>query len=174
MTSTQLFPGGQPQPGQPQAGAQKTQLLGVPGVSDSPKTQLASPVGGAAPGAAATASAPVVGWIVVIDGPGKGKAVQLTYGQNIVGRGPTAHVRLDFGDDQLSSEDHFRVVYDGENRKFHLMPGSSRNLVHIGGDPLLSPTEVSGRTEIKAGRSKLLLMPLCGPDFDWSDSVSAT
>ena len=39
-------------------------------------------------------SDPVVGWLVVVKGPGKGRAMQLGYGMNAIGRGATDHVKF--------------------------------------------------------------------------------
>jgi len=48
---------------------------------------------------------PVVGWLVVVEGVGKGSALPLTYGQNSVGRGPEADVRLVFSPGPIHQED---------------------------------------------------------------------
>ena len=41
---------------------------------------------------------PVVGWVVVIDGPGKGRSRELTFGMNTIGRASGNRVVLDFGE----------------------------------------------------------------------------
>ncbi|MEO0017489.1 MAG: hypothetical protein RLZZ522_772 [Verrucomicrobiota bacterium] len=45
---------------------------------------------------------PVVGWLVVVEGPGRGKSVTLGYGMNAIGREPGNRVVLPFGDMQIS------------------------------------------------------------------------
>jgi hypothetical protein len=128
---------------------------------------------GQAAGAAATAAAPqpldgpVVGWLVVVEGPGRGQSVKLGYGMNIIGRGAGNRVRLDFGDDQISGDDHFRLAYDGAHRKFHLVPGRGANLVYVGDAPLLTPVELTAGAELKVGATRLRFVPLCGADWDW-------
>ena len=137
-------------------------------------TRLATP--GPAPGAGeqpvasggqAAAAGPVVGWLVVVEGPGRGRSVELGYGMNIVGRGGDNRIVLDFGDDQISSEDHFRVAYDGANRRFHLVPGRGTNLVYLSGSPLLSPVPLDSHAEIRVGSTALRFVPLCGEAWDW-------
>jgi len=110
----------------------------------------------------------VVGWLVVTAGPGKGSSREIGYGMNIVGRGQSNRITLDFGDDQISADDHFRIAYDGNHRKFHLVPGRGTNLVYVADAPLLSPVELSSHTEIKVGASSLRFVPLCGDEWDWS------
>lgn len=56
---------------------------------------------------------PVVGWLVVVEGIGKGSALQLTYGQNSVGRGPKANVRLVFSPGPIHQEDVLVENSDG-------------------------------------------------------------
>ena len=43
---------------------------------------------------------PTVGWLVVVDGPGKGQVRRLGYGVNSLGRGGKSRVKLDFGDER--------------------------------------------------------------------------
>jgi len=112
---------------------------------------------------------PVVGWLVVVDGPGKGRSIELGYGMNIVGRLPGNRVVLGFGDDQISGEDHFRVAYDGTHRQFHLVPGRGTNLVYLAGSPLLSPVLMEAGSEIVVGATRLRFMALCGKDWDWAN-----
>ncbi len=110
---------------------------------------------------------PVVGWLVIVDGPGRGVSIELGYGMNIVGRGGKNRIVLDFGDDRISEDDHFRIAYDAKNRKFHLLPGRGTNLLYIAGDPLLSPQLLTSATDFKVGDTSLRFVALCGPDWDW-------
>ena len=137
-------------------------------------TRLAEPLGGKRDSAEASAAdgqehSPVVGWLVVTDGPGRGRSIELGYGMNIVGRLPGNRVALDFGDDQISGEDHFRIAYDGTNRQFHLVPGKGTNLVYLADSPLLSPVALSPGSEMKVGATSLRFVPLCGTDWDWGE-----
>lgn len=134
-------------------------------------TRLATPGPAAdSPGASAAQGAeagPVVGWLVVVEGPGRGRSVELGYGMNIVGRGSENRIVLGFGDDQISTDDHFRIAYDGANRRFHLVPGRGTNLVYLAGSPLLSPVPLDSHAEIRVGSTALRFVPLCGDAWDW-------
>ena len=114
-------------------------------------------------------SDPVVGWLVVVAGPGKGRACQLGYGTNSLGRGEGSRVRLDFGDEGISREEHASVTYDPRGRKFYLLHGGGKNLTYLGDEPVLVPTVVEAAQNFSIGETTLRLVPLCGPEFDWQD-----
>ena len=108
----------------------------------------------------------VVGWIVIVEGPGRGASRPLGYGMSAIGRGESASVRLDFGDDEISRT-HCQIAYDHRNRKFFLQHGGGQNLTYLGDDPVLAATELTAGARITLGRTVLQFVPLCGPSFDW-------
>ena len=112
---------------------------------------------------------PVVGWLVVTEGPGKGAAVALGYGMNSVGRGEGNRAPIDFGDMEISSDDNFRVAYDGKSREFHVTPAKGANLVYLDGRSVLAPTSLTAGAELKVGATALRFVALCGPGWDWAD-----
>ena len=116
---------------------------------------------------------PVVGWLVVVDGPGKGSAVRLGNGQNVVGRGASARARLDFGDTQISRETHAIVTYDPKNNRFWVSQGSGTNLTYLGDSPVLAPTPLLSGTRIVMGETTLRFVAFCDDDFTWAASQSA-
>lgn len=113
-------------------------------------------------------SDPVVGWLVVVSGPGRGSAVELGYGMNIVGRDASNRVSLNFGDDQISGEDHFRITYDQKSRDYHLIPAKGTNLLYVDGKAVLTPMALSPMVDVSVGASVLRFVPLCGAAWDWS------
>ena len=113
---------------------------------------------------------PVVGWLVVVEGPGKGKAVQLGYGSNSIGRGETDRIKLDFGDDQISRNGHAVVTYDPRGRKFYVQHGGGTNLTYLGDQPVLAPAELPALSHISIGNTVLRFVSLCGVEFDWQDT----
>ena len=112
---------------------------------------------------------PIVGWLVVIAGPGKGQVCPLGYGSNSLGRGNSSRVLLDFGDDLISREEHAMITYDSRGRKFYLQHGGGKNLTYLGEEPVLTPTLLENAMEFSIGRTTLRFVPLCGPGFDWED-----
>lgn len=111
---------------------------------------------------------PIVGWLVIVDGPGRGHALQLGHGMNSIGRADGQRCRLDFGDTEISRKTHATLTYDPRGRKFYLMHGGGQNLTYIGETPVLSPVVLNGGELISMGKTTLKFVPLCGPDFDWS------
>lgn len=118
-------------------------------------------------GAAGASVEPVVGWLVVTDGPGRGRSLQLGYGANAIGRNETERVSLNFGDEEISRKSHALLVYDGKNRKFYLQHGEGTNLTYLGNEPVLQPTQLHGREMIGVGNTKLCFIPFCGTEFEW-------
>jgi hypothetical protein len=115
---------------------------------------------------------PVAGWVVVVDGPGRGGYRAVYVGMNSVGRDPSQRVCLDFGDETISREQHAFITYDEEQRLFFLQHGGKSNLVRLGGQPVLSPVELNANALIRIGRTTLRFFPCCGPDFSWGDEVA--
>jgi hypothetical protein len=113
---------------------------------------------------------PVVGWLVVVKGPGKGQSVTLGYGMNAMGREAGNRVALPFGDEQISRTRHAVITYDPRGRKFYIQHGDSNNLTYVGDMPVLAPTPLVGGETIRiGGETELLFMPLCGDGFAWED-----
>lgn len=110
---------------------------------------------------------PVVGWLVIIEGPGKGNFVKLGFGMNAIGRSPDSRVSIDFGDDQISRDNHALLTYDTKNRKFYIQHGGGANLTYLGSAPVLQPYELAGNEVISIGNTKLYFVPFCGANFNW-------
>jgi hypothetical protein len=112
---------------------------------------------------------PVVGWLVVLEGPGRGGHRPVYGGSNTIGRSANQRIPLDFGDQAISAEQQAFLVYDTRKRVFQLVPNLGRpNLVHLNDQALLMAAELKARDRIQMGETTLLFVPLCGPDFDWS------
>lgn len=110
---------------------------------------------------------PVVGWLVIIEGPGKGNFVKLGFGMNAIGRSSDSRVSIDFGDDQISRENHALLTYDTKNQKFYIQHGGGANLTYLGNAPVLQPYELTGNEVISIGNTKLYFVPFCGANFNW-------
>jgi len=145
------------------------------------KTVLVRPSSSSSPAAAEAGGSqgddfgpdgPVVGWLVVVKGPGRGKSLPLGYGMNAIGRDLGSNrVCLPFGDEQISHKKHAVLSYDPRGRKFYLQHGDSNNLTYLGEEPVLAPTILEGGEFIRIGDStELRFVPLCGSDFDWESS----
>ena len=112
---------------------------------------------------------PVVGWLVVVDGPGKGNYLKLGNGQNSIGRGNSERIKLDFGDDQISRSKHAMLTFDPRGGEFYIQQGSGTNLAYLDDSPVLAPTKLSTGSRITLGNTSLLFVPLCGENFSWDE-----
>ncbi len=112
----------------------------------------------------------VVGWVVVVDGPGKGHSLPIRSGINSIGRSPEQAIPLYFGDKsdgEVSRRDHTRIIYDPRTNSFKLQHGSSRNLSYHNDEPILEIIDLKPYDRIGIGKTTLLFVPLCGTMFRW-------
>ncbi len=152
------------------AGRVKTRLLGFQPGDDVAKDVFEAAREGSGP---AATDFPV-GWIVVTEGPGRGKCFTLFNGVSNIGRGEDQAVRLDFGDTSISRNNHAAVAFDIEQSKFFLGHGGKSNLVRLNGKPVLSTEEMSEGDEIRIGETTLKFVALCGPEFSWTNEDNNT
>ncbi|MEO1316262.1 MAG: FHA domain-containing protein [Pseudomonadota bacterium] len=111
---------------------------------------------------------PVVGWLVVVKGPGLGRSINIGAGLSTIGRAPEQRVALPFGDASISRS-HARMIYDATSRKFYLMSGDGKNLTRVNGKLLLHEHELQGGELITLGNTEVRFVPFCGTFFDWAD-----
>ena len=109
-------------------------------------------------------------WLVIVDGPGRGAALQIGMGPHKIGRGTEMRVRLDFGDEEITRDTHAVVTYDARNNSFFLQ--SANNLVYLRGEedelePVLTPLRLTARSEIVVGQTRMRFVCLCDESFTW-------
>ena len=116
---------------------------------------------------------PPAGWLVIVDGPGQGRAVTLGLHHNPIGRDAANRVALDYGDETISRRKHLLVTYDPEGRQFYVTPGDGTNLSYVNDQPVLASMPLEPGARIRTGRTTLRFVPLCGPDFSWDAAAAA-
>jgi hypothetical protein len=113
---------------------------------------------------------PVVGWLVVVGGPGFGSFRSIYEGNNTVGRSPTQRIPIDFGDNTISSEEQAYIRYDSMDRSFLFVPNLSKtNVVAVNNKKPTSAIKLEHMDLITMGRTQLAFVPFCGEEFDWSE-----
>ncbi len=112
---------------------------------------------------------PPAGWLVIVDGPGKGHVATLGYGVNAVGRERTQRVSIDHGDALISRVRHVVITYDPEGRNFYVQHGEGTNLSYLNDEPVLTPMALEPFAHIRIGKTTLHFVPLCGERFCWED-----
>ena len=159
----------------PDEAEQETPTLPMPGVSGATLPYMPfrpdSPLPKASNAAAAPAVdlGPVVGWLVILSGPGRGRSVEIGYGRNAIGRGYGNEISLPFGDRGISDQAHAYIVYDAVGRKTYLTDGNGRNLVYMNDSPVFGSVEIESGCTIRMGNSALMFVSFCSPDLDWKD-----
>ena len=111
---------------------------------------------------------PPTGWLVVVRGPGQGRVLTLGNGMNPIGRSAASRVRLDFGDDSVSRENHARLIYEPRQRRWLLNHGDGTNLTYLNGDLVVGTVDVESGGEIQIGDTILRFQAFCSTEFDWS------
>ena len=111
---------------------------------------------------------PVVGWLVCVDGPAKGRDYRIHAQKNWIGRAPHMDICIS-GDNCISSEEGAFIAYDPKKKFFHFAPGRGRNLMYLNDDVLLTPVVLKPYDILTIGETKLMFVPLCGERFDWDD-----
>lgn len=111
---------------------------------------------------------PVVGWLVAIEGPEKGRDYRITSEKNFVGRSEKMDVSIQ-GDESVSRDNHAIVSYNPKNHIYRLFPGESRGLVYLNEEEVVVPETLKVADVIGLGQTKLMFVPLCGEHFHWQE-----
>ena len=116
------------------------------------------------------AADPVVGWLVIIGGPGLGAYRPVFEGNNTIGRGAGNRIPIDFGDDAISAEEQAFLRYDSADRQFLLVPNLAKtNVIAVNELKPTAAVKLAAMDVITMGRTQLVFVPFCGADFDWSE-----
>ncbi|MEM6609799.1 MAG: FHA domain-containing protein [Pseudomonadota bacterium] len=111
------------------------------------------------------------GWIVIVDGPGRGASFTVGPGVSTIGRAEDQAISLDFGDMSVSRTAHASVAYDEEQNKFFIGHGGKSNVVRRNGSPVLATEELEAGDLVRIGKTTLRFVALCGPDFSWENPM---
>lgn len=110
---------------------------------------------------------PVTGWLVIIDGPGRGNAVGIYVGNNTLGRGGDQRIQVDFGDTGISRETHAIITYDENGHGYFVRDSGRANVVRLNGKPVMQPMDLKNGDKISIGKTTFRFVPLCSKDFSW-------
>ena len=109
---------------------------------------------------------PVTGWLVVLDGPARGRDLRLGVGRTFLGLDQAA-APVTLSPDAPLGARQAAVAYDAATGAFTLLPGSSQQLCYLNGKALLEPQPVAGGEELKLGDATLRFVPFCDSRFRW-------
>ena len=111
--------------------------------------------------------APVIGWLVIVDGPWKGQDFRLCPGKNYIGRSRDMDVVLD--DPMVSRNKHAVVLFDPVSSTALCQPGESRELFYLNGKVVTETVALKRRDILSIGKTKLAFMPFCDEEFTWEE-----
>ena len=112
---------------------------------------------------------PVVGWLVCIDGPERGKDYRIHPENNFLGRAENMDICIK-GDQLISREKQLTIAYVTKNRTFYIGgTGGGRNIVELNDLPLMDMKELHAYDVITVGSTKLMFVPFCGERFGWDE-----
>lgn len=163
-------------PGAPAGGAQQRPGGTAPMPDSISRTRAARDVGEPPAGDAEPTRAvwnkrlggidPVVGWLVCIEGPDKGRDFRIHTERNFIGRDPSMDIAI-AGDASISRLNHTVVSYNPKKHSFSIAPGDARGLTYVNDDELLAAQPLTAYDVVELGASKLLFVPFCGDRFTW-------
>ncbi len=111
---------------------------------------------------------PIVGWLVCVKGPNRGKDYRLHSGTNFIGRSKEMDVCIEH-DQTISKRNAAMLTYDDRSKMFFIQKGEVRNLMYLNGKPALSVVDIHKFDRIEIGATELVFIPLCGEEFNWQD-----
>lgn len=111
---------------------------------------------------------PVVGWLVCIEGPDRGRDYRIHAGYNSIGRASHMDICIT-GDQKISREKHAMIAFDPDEKLFYFGPVDGKNLVKLNNKLVMMPNELHGYDVVTIGSSKLMFVPFCGDRFSWED-----
>src|SRR5579883_456992 len=97
---------------------------------------------------------PIVGWLVCVEGPDRGRDFRIRAENNSIGRSPKMDICI-AGDPRISRDNHATVAFDPRNAEFRLIAGASRGLVYLNGKMLDASSVLQPYDTIELGDSKL-------------------
>ena len=112
--------------------------------------------------------APVVGWLVCIEGPARGTDYRIRAGYNYIGRGDHMDICIK-GDEKISRDKQALIAYDQEERLFFFGHVSGKFIDRLNGKTVMNPQELQSHDILTIGSTKLMFVPLCGERFDWNE-----
>jgi len=109
---------------------------------------------------------PVVGWLVCVKGPDRGRDYRIRSQRNFIGRDPRMDICI-AGDNQISRENHAAVTYDPRSNTFRFTLGDSRSLAYLNSVLVEQPMPLKPYDLIELGETHLRFVPFCGESFQW-------
>ena len=112
---------------------------------------------------------PVVGWLVCVDGPSRGKDYRIRAGKNFIGRGPKNTIQIT-GDDTISNEHHAIIRFSHKSSEYHFQDDQNTNENYVNDEEVMMPVKLKHGDRLLMGKTLLLFVPLCDENFRWGEN----
>ena len=114
---------------------------------------------------------PTFGWLVIIDGAGRGASFPLCKDVSSLGRGSDQDVCLDFGDPYISRSEHATIHQEKDRGLIAVRCGGKRNPVLLNGKLLVGTRLLKHKALITVGQTTLRFVSVDAiddPETFWS------
>ena len=112
-----------------------------------------------------TATQPVTGWLVCMNGEEKGKDFRLHSGKNFIGRGASMDVML-VDDKTIAREKHCSIAYDPKGNSFYVS-AENGNITYLNKEIIEEAVKIKDGDEITVGETTLQFIPFCREGRTW-------
>lgn len=108
---------------------------------------------------------PVVGWLVCLQGPERGRDYRIHAGQNFIGRSYEMDIIVS-DDEQVSRERHCAIIFDPSGNEFYLVPGQGTQTT-LNNNLLIDSAALKEGDRIQAGGSTFVFVPFSQEGHTW-------
>lgn len=109
---------------------------------------------------------PVVGWLVCVQGPEKGRDYRVRSERNAIGRSANMAICI-ASDEAISRENHAYITFNPRKASFRIAPGDGRGMTYLNGEEVDVPMPLAPYDRIELGQTHLLFVPFCSEQFNW-------
>lgn len=109
---------------------------------------------------------PVVGWLVCVDGPSRGRDYRIHSDNNFIGSDRKNDICIP-DDKTISHVNHAIISYDTKENAYYFAHSEGRAITRLNGKAILTTTQLKAYDELEIGQTKLLFIPFCGELFRW-------
>lgn len=110
----------------------------------------------------------IFGWLVIVDGPGRGQSFPLHKEVTSIGRGGDLDVSLNFGDAYISRSAHVTVHLDRERDLVAVRFENRRNPVNLDGKVLSGTRLLKHKSRLTIGETLLRFVQIDDHEAFWS------